>query len=200
MAAPEIEQDGELVRRAAAGDERAWRAIYDQTCQPLFNLLCWQLGDREAARDALQEAYLTAWRRLGSYRGEGSLLAWLRAIAIRKGLDWKRSVWRRLRLRERLLAEPDDAGEADAGAGGEVVFETEHVALWRSVGRLSPQQRAALLLHEREELPLPEVAAALGCAEATTRVHLHRARERMKRMLAEDPAVAVAGGMGGQQA
>jgi RNA polymerase sigma-70 factor (ECF subfamily) len=198
MAAPEID-DGELVRRAAAGDERAWRAIYDQTCQPLFNLLCWQLGDREAARDALQEAYLTAYKQLGSFRGEGSLLAWLRAIAIRKGLDWKRHLWRRLRLRDRLLSEPDTRDPRTEPAG-DVAFEVERTALWRSVESLSPQQRAALLLHEMEELPLTEVAAALGCAEPTARVHLHRARERMKRMLAEDPAVAVGEGMGGQQA
>ncbi len=192
MADPE---DGELIRRAAAGDEMAWRAIYDATCQPLFNLLCWQLGDRDAARDALQETYLTAYRQLGSYRGEGSLLSWLRAIAVRKGLDWKRGLWRRLRLRERLRSEPQEP----TPAGGDVVLESERAALWRSVARLSPQQRTALLLHEMEELPLPEVAAALGCAEATTRVHLHRARERMKRMLAGDGQVAVSDGMGGLQ-
>ncbi len=188
-------QDGELARRAAAGDERAWRAIYDATCQPLFNFLCWQLGDREAARDALQETYLAAYRQLGGYRGEGSLLGWLRAIALRKGFDWKRAFWRRLRLRERLAGEP----VAAVLPREEIVLDAERAALWRAIGALSPQQRAALLLHEMEELPVAEVAMALGCAETTTRVHLHRARERMQRLLRTDEPVSVVEEMGGQQ-
>jgi RNA polymerase sigma-70 factor (ECF subfamily) len=188
-------EDGELARRAAAGDERAWRAVYDATCQPLFNFLCWQLGDREAARDALQETYLAAYRQLGGYRGEGSLLGWLRAIALRKGLDWKRAFWRRLRLQERLAGEPVAAVVPQE----EIVLDAGRTALWRALTKLSPQQRAALLLHEMEELPLAEVAAALGCAEATTRVHLHRARERMKRLLRADEPISVVEGMGGQQ-
>jgi len=188
-------EDGELARRAATGDERAWHAVYDATCQPLFNFLCWQLGDREAARDALQETYLAAYRQLGGYRGEGSLLGWLRAIALRKGLDGKRALWRRLRLRERLAGEP----AAAVLPREEIVLEAGRAALWRALGELSPQQRAALLLHEMEELPMAEVAAALGCAEATTRVHLHRARERMKRLLRTDEPLSVVEGMGGQQ-
>lgn len=188
-------EDGELAHRAAAGDERAWRAIYDITCQPLFNFLCWQLNDREAARDALQETYLAAYRQLGGYRGEGSLLGWLRTIALRKGLDGKRALWRRLRLRERLAGEP----AAPVLPREEIVLDAGRAALWRAIGELSPQQRAALLLHEMEELPLAEVAATLGCAEATTRVHLHRARERMKRLLRTDEPLSAVEGMGGQQ-
>ena len=196
MAETDRRLDGDLARRAAAGDEQAWRAIYDDTCQPLFNFLCWQLGDREAARDALQDTYLTAWRQLGAYRGDGSLLSWLRAIALRKGLDWKRALWRRIRLGERLAREPRETSITR----DDVLLDSAQTALWRAMACLSPQQRAALLLHEMEELPLPEVAAALGCAEATTRVHLHRARERMKRLLAADESLSVAEGMGGQQA
>jgi RNA polymerase sigma-70 factor, ECF subfamily len=195
MTASAHHEDGDLARRAAAGDERAWRAIYDATCQPLFNFLCWQLGDREAARDALQETYLAAYRQLGGYRGEGSLLGWLRAIALRKGLDWKRALWRRLRLRIRLATEPAEP----TAPREEIVLDTGRAALLRALDELSPQQRAALLLHELEELPLAEVATLLGCAEATTRVHLHRARERMKRLLRADEPLAPVEGMGGQQ-
>jgi RNA polymerase sigma factor (sigma-70 family) len=47
--------------------------------------------------------------------------------------------------------------------------------LWEAVDRLSPQQRAAILLHVQEELPTSQIAMVLGCSEATVRVHLHRA-------------------------
>ena len=55
--------------------------------------------------------------------------------------------------------------------------------MWEAAGRLSPQQRAVLVLHVQEELPMSEVAGVLGCAEATARVHLHRALGTLRTML-----------------
>jgi len=89
-AAPESDLD--LARAARLGDEEAWRRLYDATCQPLFNFLVYQTGDREAARDLLQETYVTALGRLDTYRGQGTLLSWLRAVGLRKSLDWRRRV------------------------------------------------------------------------------------------------------------
>ena len=66
-------EDLQLARTASSGDAVAWRAIYDQTCQPLFNFLCSQTGDRDAARDLMQETYVTALNRLDSYQGHGTL-------------------------------------------------------------------------------------------------------------------------------
>ncbi|MCP4290556.1 MAG: RNA polymerase sigma factor, partial [bacterium] len=68
-------------------DQSAWREIYDNTCQSLFNFLCYQTGDRDTARDLLQETYLTALEKLDSYQGGGTLLSWLRTVALRKCLD-----------------------------------------------------------------------------------------------------------------
>ena len=89
--------DLDLARAAAAGDAAAWRRIYDDTCQPLFNFLCYQTGDRDTAKDLLQDTYATACVRLDSYRGDGSLLGWLRAVALSRCLDWRRRAARRLR-------------------------------------------------------------------------------------------------------
>ena len=98
-------QDKELARRAAQGDEDAWRQLYEANCQQLFNFLCYQVGDREAARDLLQESFLTALKILDRYRGDGSLLSWLRSIALHKALDWKRGLFRKLRKLQELAAE-----------------------------------------------------------------------------------------------
>ena len=72
----------------------ALREIYEETCQPLFALLCFQVGDRDVAKDLMQETYVTALKKLPSYRGTGSLAAWLRVIAVRKSLDWHRTLSR----------------------------------------------------------------------------------------------------------
>jgi len=173
------QQDLELARRAGEGDERAWREIYDRGCQPLFNFLCYQVGDRDAAMDILQDTFITAMKRIDRYRGDGPLQGWLRGIALRKSLDWRRSLARKIRLGEALRreAEPAQAPAADPRLG------SEDAELQRALAKLSPRQRAALLLRELEELSFREVAEALGCREATARVHHHRAREAMRGML-----------------
>ena len=190
-------QDLELARRAARGDERAWRTVFEETCQPLFNVLCFQTGQRETARDLLQDTYLKALRNLDSYRGDGPLVAWLRGIALRLALDWRRGLGRRL---HRLVALHTPHGDLDwpapdAEPAQEADLSVSSRSFQAALQRLSGHQRACLVLHELEDLPFAEVARTLGCAEATARVHHHRATQRMRQLLAY-PADA----MGGQQA
>jgi RNA polymerase sigma factor (sigma-70 family) len=182
--------DLELARAAAAGDALAWRRIYDETCQPLFNFQCYQTGDREAAKDLLQDTYATACVRLGGYRGDGSLLGWLRAVALNRCLDWRRRVARRLR---KLAAYALEAGTAAVAAESTGIGEGFQEALLR----LSPHQRAALLLRELEDQSFAQIAGALGCGEATARVHHHRACRALRRHLAGETELALGDNAGG---
>lgn len=177
--AQRLQDDLRLARAAAGGDENAWRRIYDETCQPLFNFLCYQTGDRDVARDLLQETYVTALDRLDGYQGQGALLAWLRTVALRKCLDWRRRValrWRKLAAYARESSPVSDSGAQEALPGLGDAFEA-------ALARLSPRQRAALLLRELEDRPFAEIAAALGCGEATARVHHHRACRHLRQWL-----------------
>jgi len=182
----DLQADLDLVRSAASGDEAAWRRIFEQTCARLFSLLCFQTGDRDEARDLMQETYLQAYRKLGAWRGEAPLETWLRAIALRKACDWKRALARRIRttvpLDEamRVVSAPPPGPEAEAE-------EFERAALRHALARLSPHQRAALLLRELEERSFAEIAAVLRCQESTARVHHTRARQRMKQLLGAHP-------------
>ncbi len=171
--------DLELARRAAGGDGPSWRRIFERTSERLFSLLCYQIGDREEACDLLQETYLQAFRRLGDYRGDAPLETWLRAIALRKAIDWKRTVLRRLR-RTVALRETTAAVESpDRG----IHFDSERAALARALARLSPLQRAAFLLREWEGMSFREIGSALRCREGTARVHHTRAVARMRKVL-----------------
>jgi len=194
---PEVHsEDIELARQAATGDNQAWREIYERTCQPLFNFLCYQAGDREAAKDLLQETYLTALQKLERYRGEGSLMNWLRTIALRKCLDWRRTLWQRLR---KVNTVPEDLPSRSV-QDSDARLETSSAVFQQALASLSPQQRAALLLRELEEMSFQEIAVALGCQEATARVHYHRGREKMQKSLAAADALVLSKNMGGQQA
>jgi RNA polymerase sigma-70 factor (ECF subfamily) len=195
-AAPEEADEGERARRIARGDEQAWRRLYDETCASLFNLLCYQVGDREAAKDLLQETYLTAARQINTYRGEGSLHGWLRAIALRKSIDWRRALGRRLRLRRALAARPVEQSDP----APDVHLASEREAIDAALRKLSARQRAVILLRDLEGLTFAEIAASLQCQEPTARVHYHRARESLKQLLASSGAHRLADEWGGQQA
>jgi RNA polymerase sigma-70 factor (ECF subfamily) len=175
----DLQSDRNLSERARQGDPAAWRAIYDSTCDRLFAFLCYQIGDRDEARDILQETYLQAFRRLDTYRGEAPLVVWLRSIALGRSIDWKRVILRRLKRTARL---EESTAQVDPDIQG-VRFDSEDRALHRALGRLSHQQRAALLLREWEELSFHEIAVLLGCAESTARVHHARARQHMRTVL-----------------
>lgn len=183
-----LEVDRDLTERARMGDAAAWRTIYDATCERLFTFLCFQIGDRDEARDILQETYLQAFRRLHTYRAEAPLEVWLRRIAFGRATDWKRVMLRRIK---RTVTLEDTSARVEPDTR-EVRFESEDRELRRALARLSPHQRAALLLREWESRSFLEIAELLGCAESTARVHHTRAREHLRTSLRDTlrPTVA----------
>jgi RNA polymerase sigma-70 factor (ECF subfamily) len=177
----EANPDLELARRAAAGDEAAWRAIYVATRERLFSLLSYQLGSRQEAMDVLQDTYVSAIRSIGRYRGEGSLEAWMAGIAFHQAQSWKR---RFLMKRKRTDSMPEDLDPAappglDPEAGRR---------LRAALGQLSERQRHAVLLHEWMGYSFAEIASILGTSEATARVHAFRGRDTLRALLGDASA------------
>jgi len=173
-------EDLHLARRAAVRDEAAWRDIYESTRERLFALLVYQTGRREEARELLQETYLSALKSIHRYRGRGSLSAWLAVIAIRRARDWRRRLFRRRRR--------DEEFERVQAPGIPPAPDAElRARLQRALARLGERQRAAFLLHELQGLRFREIGQALGCSEATARVHCFRARGRLKGFLESPP-------------
>ena len=128
------------------------------------------LGDRAAAEDVAQEAFVrlyARWRRVSRYDKPG---AWVRRVAIRLAS--------RARRRPSTLAlVPEQPGAADPQADPD---------LRRALLSLPPNQRAAIVLHYLEDLPVAEVAETMGVATSTAKVHLHRARKRLAMLLGEE--------------
>jgi len=131
--------------------------------------------------DLLQETYVVAFTRLTTYRGQGSLLGWLRKVALRKCLDWRRRVALRVR---KMSALARDVNPVLVGTDSDN-FPGLGDGLQNALDRLSPRQRAALLLRELEGQSFSDVAESLGCSEATARVHHHRACHKLRRWLTQ---------------
>jgi RNA polymerase sigma-70 factor (sigma-E family) len=128
------------------------------------------LGDREAAEDVAQEAFVrlySYWRRVSRYDRPG---AWVRRVAIRLA--------GRARRRAAELPLLPEAGT--------VIDSPGDPDLQRALLALPAKQRAAIVLHYLEDLPVAEVASLMGCAVSTAKVHLHRARGRLAALLGEE--------------
>ena len=124
-------------------------------------------GDEEAARDAVQEAFAAALRRLGTFRREGPLAAWVWRIVVRSALD------------QRARA-PRSAGSADASPQPELAVDTERAAILVAIARLPERQRLALFLRYYADLDYSAIADALGVSAGTVAASLHAAHSTLR--------------------
>ena len=184
--------DTQLVRRLAAGDTAALRALYDRYGAVLLAMASRTLGDRQLAEDCVQEVFVTAWRSAGRYDARrASVATWLFAIARNKTVDAhrRRSRWPAEALPERW---PDDEAP-DAADVVAAADQGERVA--SALAELPPQQLEAVALAYFEGLTQVEIAARLGVPLGTVKGRLRLALDRL-RLLA--PAYAFETEAGGR--
>ena len=174
--------DETLLARVAARDEAAFDVLVARHQGRAYRLAWSLLRDAEDARDLSQEAFLRVYRTAGSFRGEAKFSTWFYRILVNLCLDHRRRGrwWQRFSVRDEG-DDPERGGllerqpAATADPADTLGHEQVMTRVWAEVDRLSPQQRAALLLQVQEDLSTSEIAQVLGCSEATVRVHLHRA-------------------------
>lgn len=191
-APPDRETGAELAARAAAGDQRAFEKIMRVNNQLLFRTARSILKNDEEAEDAVQEAYLHAYRALGSFRADAKLSTWLVRIVANEALG---------RLRRRgadviPLETITDAGaahvetfmEQDSRAQPERAAERAQVRklIEARIDMLPDAFRTVFTLRAVQEFTVEETAAALGIPEATVRTRFFRARSLMREGLSRD--------------
>jgi RNA polymerase sigma-70 factor, ECF subfamily len=174
---------------ATAGREALSEALVEHGDR-LYALALRVTRDPDLAGDAVQEAFATALQRIGDFRGESSLGTWLHRIVYNKSIDLLRHRGRQAPLPEEDSggAEDDRLSEVPAWSRppDQILYgEETRRALDAALERLTPQQRAVFTLREMEGLSTDEVAAMLGLEPGAVRVHLHRARLRLRALLGE---------------
>ena len=167
----------DAVRRARAGDVDAFGIVY-RVHAPAIHALCRRmLGNEQDARDALQDVFVRAWEKLGSFRGESALRTWLHRLGINVILE-------RLRAGRRdALRFDDQAG--DVAPSGSTPAERAEAAIdvAAALDRLPNGARIVLVLHDIEGYSHEEIAAMTGIAPGTSRAQLWRARRHLSRIL-----------------
>lgn len=135
------------------------------------------VGDWRLAEDLAQEAFVRSFvnkRKLFEYDRPG---AWVRRVAIRLSL---RSI-----RRSKLAQRHGDLFQASGRADDDIMSSVQRLDIARAIRKLSPMQRAVVGLFYLGDLSVGEVADILGCSEGTVKSHLHRARGRLAKDLAE---------------
>lgn len=169
--------DPELVKRILAGDMRAMEALMRRHNRLVFRTARAILRDDAEAEDAVQEAYLQAYRSLGTFRGESKFSTWLVRIAVNQAL-----MRRRRSMRAAEVVPLDPAIQVEEEHGDSMLRRI----LEKRIDALPDDYRAVFVLRALEELTVEEAAAALGIPEATVRTRYFRARGLLRESLARD--------------
>ena len=168
----------DLVARVRAGDVDAFETLYREHAARLYTLACRMAGSPEDGEDLLQEIFLQAYRKLGSFKGDASLGTWLYRLALNHCLDYVRS--RRARMNK--ITETLDA-ETSFEPTARRDTPIARMDLERAVERLPEGCREAFVLHDVEGFDHKEVAGLLGIAEGTSKSQVFKARMKLRGFL-----------------
>ena len=187
--------DEELCRRIAGRDAEAFELMVDRHQGRSYRLASSILGNEADARDVSQDAFIRLYESAGRFDGRSRFSTWFYRILVNLCIDHQRKNrwWRRLAP----LATPgaDDPNEnerafdppsSEAGPEDEAMLTQSIRRLRPALDKLSPQQRAAVLLQTQEGFTSREIGEVLKCSEATARVHVHRGIAQLRKLMAND--------------
>jgi RNA polymerase sigma-70 factor (ECF subfamily) len=175
-----------LVERARSGDLDAFNDLVSCYQDQLFALVVRMVPDRDQASDVTQEAFFSAYRNLGSFRG-GSVKSWLNRIAVNAAMDTQRA-------RKRRPVQPypeleDESWQPPATEDADPVhtaLTTERTtALNVALASITEDQRTAIVLYDVEGYDYAEIAEMTGVSLGTVKSRIHRGRLALRDRLAD---------------
>ncbi|MDK1476727.1 RNA polymerase sigma factor [Streptomyces sp. 549] len=172
VAQPEL-GDALLAVRAGEGDEEAFEVLVRRHSPVLISLGTRMLGSRADAEDAVQDAFVSAWRRLPEFRGDSAFLTWMYRIVTNRCLNLLRA--RRPTEQLDVLGEPS-APEYRSSPARAAETTAAVKDLTQALAQLSPEQRACWVLRELHGLGYREIAGVVGISEQAVRGRIFRVR------------------------
>jgi RNA polymerase sigma-70 factor (ECF subfamily) len=152
----------------------------------LYATLAHLLGSLEDARDVTQDAFVLAFEKLGTFRGDSAFYSWLFRIAYNAAMSRKRRERRPAtsidEIRERRGDDIHDL-RADADPGAAIDSEERQSLVRRALDELADDYRTAIVLKEIDGLRYDEIAELVGCPIGTVRSRIHRARHELREKL-----------------
>jgi RNA polymerase sigma-70 factor (ECF subfamily) len=179
-----------LVARAAAGDSRAFRTLFQRHRADVARLVYRMMSPAGAdLDDVVQEVFVQVFRSLPDFRGHAKFSTWLHRVTVNVVLMHRRSA----KSRPVLAAEaPNDfvADETQSLPDDDAERRERMRAFQRLLGRLADKKRVVFVLHELEGLSPSEISEIVGAPVLTVRTRLFYARRELEAMLPEEPSLA----------
>jgi RNA polymerase sigma-70 factor, ECF subfamily len=193
--------DAELAARVAARDEAAFRVLMKRHNQTLFRTARSILRDDAEAEDAVQEAYLQAYRKIASFRGDAKLSTWLVRIVVNESVGRLRKLRRTAEVIPMSTDTDADLPIVEAGIEDAAPDQPEREAMRAEMRRILETRiddlpdafRTVFMLRAIEEMSAEDAAACLGIPEATIRTRFFRARGLLRESLSRELDLATDG-------
>jgi RNA polymerase sigma-70 factor (ECF subfamily) len=164
-----------LVDQAMRGDQEAFARLVDASIDRCYAVATLILRDRETAQDAVQEAFVSAWRDVASLRDPGAWDAWLYRLTVWACYRHARKRRRRSTVELRAIPDLDPVGDPDLA-----IDVAERDEIERRLGELPVDQRAVIVVHFFLDLPLTDAARVLDIPVGTAKSRLHRALRSLR--------------------
>ena len=175
--------DLQLAKRAAEGDVSAFETLYERHHRKTYSLCLRMLGNQYDAEDLTQEVYVQLFRKIGSFRGESAFSTWLHRMTVNQVLMHfrKRSVKSEKTSEDGELPEQVVVGSSNPLKMAVV----DRIALAKAIGGLPPGYKKIFLLHDVHGFEHEEIARMLGLSVGTSKSQLHKARQKLRKLLGE---------------
>lgn len=166
-----------LVERAASGHVEAFEELYRETVGRVYGLCLRMCGNQPLAEELTQEAFIRAWEKLPTFRGDSAFSTWMHRLTVNIVLGHQRSAGRR-QAREHAAGEEwyGDRGATRERPGISVDLE-------RAIARLPERARTVFVLHDVEGYKHTEISEVAGMAVGTSKAQLSRARHLLRKAL-----------------
>jgi RNA polymerase sigma-70 factor, ECF subfamily len=177
-----VKTDLDLLQMIRRGEPEGAEGLFERYSAPLLRFADRMLGSTAEAEEIAQEVFLKTITRAEQYDGRASVASWLFAIAANACRD-------RLRRSRRAVVVPLDGvpevASRGEGVDGRILERERRAAVRRALGRLSDEQREALVLARYHGMPYAEIARTLEITEGAVKTRIFRAMETLKQIFSE---------------
>ena len=172
--------DQRWIAQTLAGDSEAFGQLVTKYQNRLYNSLVYFLGSPTEAEDVAQEAFVSSFARLSSFRQDSSFYTWLYRIALNAASSRRRKARPTVSIENHMEGARNQADSAVPAPSDRLELEEQTSALYQALERLNDEHRAILVMRELEEMNYEQIAQVLELPKGTVRSRLHRARCQLK--------------------
>lgn len=176
--------DYELARRISSGDMQAFEELYNRYHRRVYSLCVRMTNNVAEAEDLTQEVFIHIYHKIGSFRGESTIMTWLHRVTVNRVLMH----FRRNKVRRESLTDDDVLPEPKLKASETLntqILQVDRVALNKAIAQLPPGYRAVFILHDIEGYEHTEIARMNRIAVGTSKSQLHKARLKLRDLLGQ---------------